>query len=100
MAEERRIVPRRRILKAGSISLEDWSIDCAVRNISNAGATLDVVTPLFIPDRFKLIIQSDGLNRPCHIVWRKEHAWGLRLIEARKRRGAEPAPFWKERAQL
>jgi hypothetical protein len=64
MAEERRIVPRRRILKAGSISLEDWSIDCTVRNISNAGATLDVVTPLFIPDRFKLIIQSDGVNTP------------------------------------
>jgi hypothetical protein len=100
MAEERRVAPRRRILKAGSISVGDDAIDCTVRNISDADATLDIVTPLFIPDRFKLIIQSDGLNQPCHIVWRKEHAWGLRLIEARKRRGAEPAPFWKERAQL
>jgi PilZ domain len=98
MAEERRSAPPRP--KAGSISFGGGAIHCTVRNVSDAGATLEVVTPLFIPDRFKLIIQSDGLNRPCHIVWRKEHAWGLRLIEARKRRGAEPAPFWKERAQL
>jgi hypothetical protein len=60
MAEERRIVPRRRILKAGFISFGGGAIDCTVCNISDAGATLEVVTPLFIPDRFKLIIQSDG----------------------------------------
>jgi hypothetical protein len=71
MAEERRIVLRRRALKAGSIGFAGGAIDCTVRNISDVGATLDVVTPLFIPDRFKLIIQSDGLNRPCHIVWRR-----------------------------
>jgi hypothetical protein len=79
MAEERRSVPRRRILKAGSISVGGDAIDCTVRNISDAGATLEVVTPLFIPDRFKLIIQSDGLNRPCHIVWRKERRIGIAL---------------------
>ncbi len=77
MAEERRIAPRRRILKAGSICVGDDAIDCTVRNISNSGATLDIVTPLFIPDRFKLIIQSDSLNRPCHIVWRKERRMGI-----------------------
>ena len=74
---ERRIVPRRRILKAGTISVGDGTIDCIVRSISDTGATLDVVTPLFIPDRFRLIVQSQGLNRPCHIVWRKEQRMGI-----------------------
>jgi hypothetical protein len=74
---ERRIVPRRRILKAGTISVGDGTIDCIVRSISDTGATLDVVTPLFIPDRFRLIVQSQGLNRPCHIVWRKERRMGI-----------------------
>jgi hypothetical protein len=74
---ERRIVPRRRILKAGTISVGDGTIDCIVRSISDTGATLDVVTPLFIPDRFRLIVQSHGLNRPCHIVWRKERRMGI-----------------------
>jgi hypothetical protein len=54
MAEERRIVLRRRVLKADSISFGGGAIDCTVRNISDVGATLDVVTPLFVPDRFKL----------------------------------------------
>ena len=74
---ERRIVPRRRILKAGTISVGDGTIDCIVRSISDTGATLNVVTPLFIPDRFRLIVQSQGLNRPCHIVWRKERRMGI-----------------------
>jgi PilZ domain len=76
MAEERRIAQRRRILKAGFICVGN-AIDCTVRNISDAGATLDIVSPLFIPDRFKLIIHSDGLNRPCHVVWRKERRMGI-----------------------
>jgi PilZ domain len=77
MAEERRIVPRRRVFKAGSISFGGGAIDCTVRNLTESGAALDVVTPLFIPDRFNLIVQSDGLNRPCHIVWRKERRMGI-----------------------
>jgi hypothetical protein len=77
MAEERRIVLRRRALKAGSIGFGGGAIDCTVRNISDAGATLEVVSPLFIPDRFRLIIQSDGLDRLCHIVWRKERRMGI-----------------------
>jgi PilZ domain len=77
MAEEHRVKPRRRVLKAGSISFGGGAIDCTVRNISDAGAALEVVTPLYIPDRFKLIVQSEGLNRACHIVWRKEKRMGI-----------------------
>jgi hypothetical protein len=77
MGEEHRIAPRRRILKAGSISFGGGSIDCTVRNVSDTGAALEVVTPLFIPDRFTLIVPSDGLNRPCHIVWRKPKRIGI-----------------------
>jgi hypothetical protein len=77
MGEEHRIATRRRVLKAGSISFGGEAIDCTVRNISDTGAALEVVTPLFIPDRFKLIVQSDGLSRPCHIVWRRERRMGV-----------------------
>jgi PilZ domain len=77
MGDEHRIAPRRRVLKAGSISFGGGAIDCTVRNISDTGAALEVVTPLFIPDRFKLIVQSDNLNRSCHIVWRRERRIGV-----------------------
>jgi hypothetical protein len=77
MEDEHRIATRRRVLKAGSISFGGGTIDCTVRNISDTGAALEVVTPLFIPDRFKLIVQSDGLDRPCHVVWRRERRMGV-----------------------
>jgi PilZ domain len=77
MANERRVIPRRRVLKTGSITVGGGAIDCTVRNISDAGATLEVVSPLFIPDRFRLFVPSDGLNRPCHIVWRKDRRMGI-----------------------
>jgi hypothetical protein len=72
-----RIAPRRRILKAGTIAFGGGAIDCTVRNISATGANIEVVTPLFIPDRFTLIIQSTQTKRPCHIVWRKERRMGV-----------------------
>jgi hypothetical protein len=40
-------------------------------------AALDVVTPLFIPDRFTLINPTDQLKRPCHVAWRRERRIGI-----------------------
>ena len=72
-----RIAPRRRVLKAGSIEFGGGAIDCTVRNVSETGAALEVVSPLFIPDRFTLAVPSDHIRRPCHIVWRKEKRIGV-----------------------
>jgi hypothetical protein len=77
MGDEHRIAPRRRVLKAGSISFGGGTFDCTVRNISETGAALEVVTPLFIPDKFTLIVPSDGLSRPCRVVWRRERRIGI-----------------------
>jgi hypothetical protein len=30
-----------------------------------------------MPDLFTLIIPSDGLSRPCHVIWRKERRIGV-----------------------
>jgi hypothetical protein len=72
-----RTAQRRRVLKAGSIQFGGGSIDCTVRNVSETGAALEVVTPLFIPDRFTLAVQVDQLKRPCRIVWRKQRRIGV-----------------------
>lgn len=63
---EHRAAPRHRILKAGTISFGGGTIDCTVRNLSETGAALEVVTPLFTPDRFTPIVQSEQLKGPCH----------------------------------
>ncbi|MDA9427152.1 PilZ domain-containing protein [Bradyrhizobium sp. CCBAU 53380] len=67
----------RRILKAGTIEFGGGGIDCTVKNISETGAALEVVTPLLIPDRFTLYVPSDDLKRPCQVVWRKEKRIGI-----------------------
>ena len=69
--------PRHHVLKAGSITFGGGTIDCAVRNISKTGATLEVASLLYIPDRFTLVVQTDQLRRPCHILWRNERRIGV-----------------------
>ena len=53
------------------------TIACTVRNISDTGAALEINSPLWFPDRFTLSIISDGLRKPCHIVWRREKRVGV-----------------------
>lgn len=74
---ESRKSPRHRVLKAGTIGFGGGAIDCLVRNLSNAGAALEVSNQIGIPERFILDVPGDGLHLPCHIVWRKAHRIGV-----------------------
>ena len=75
--DEKRTVPRHRKLKAGTIEFGGGAIDCTVRNLSEIGAAIDVVTPLFIPDRFTLHVPTENLKKRCRIIWRKEKRIGV-----------------------
>ena len=75
--ENHRIAPRHRILKAGTIEFSGDALPCTVRNISATGAAVEIISPLWFPDRFMLCIQSDGLRKACHIVWRKDKRIGI-----------------------
>ena len=78
--DEHRASQRQRTLKVGTISLDrDAGIDCTVKNISDTGACLEVASPVGIPDSFTLIINKDGVKRPCHIAWRSARRIGIRF---------------------
>ncbi|MGQ0683340.1 PilZ domain-containing protein [Bradyrhizobium sp.] len=68
---------RHRVLKAGSIDLGGGAIDCSVRNLSDKGAALEVVSQAGIPERFALVIAGDGLHRRCRAVWRSGRRIGV-----------------------
>lgn len=68
--EEKRAAQRRRMLKAGTISFGGGVINCTIRNLSEAGAALDVISPVGIPDRFTLLLNADQSKLRCQIVWR------------------------------
>jgi hypothetical protein len=73
--DENRITTRHRVLKGGRIHFGGGAIDCTIRNISDTGAALDVTSPLGIPTEFVLV--TDGEQRPCRWVWRKEKRIGV-----------------------
>jgi hypothetical protein len=76
--EERRKVQRHRVLKAGSIGFNRAAgIDCRVRNLSPAGACLDIASQVGIPDDFVLVVETDHLKQPCHVIWRSGNRMGV-----------------------
>ena len=78
--DERRKVQRHRTLKAGSITFNRASgIDCRVRNLSPAGACLEVASQLGIPDDFMLVVEIDHLRQPCHVIWRTATRMGVQF---------------------
>jgi hypothetical protein len=75
---EKRAVPRRRVLKHGTLAfLGGGSIDCTVRNISATGARVDITNPIGLPEAFTLVIESDRFMRRCHAVWSSEQRIGV-----------------------
>ena len=76
--DEHRIATRHRVLKGGTIAFNGAAgISCTVRNVSNTGAALDVISPVGIPQSFTLVIDGSDASRPCHVVWRKEKRIGI-----------------------
>ena len=79
MIENRR-EPRHRTFKGGSILFGAAApIDCIIRNISDAGAAIDV-PPVGIPDTFTLLIKPELRKRDCQVIWRSSSRIGVRFI--------------------
>ena len=79
---EKRVMARHRVLKAGTVEFGGGTIDCTVRNVSNTGAALDVASPVGIPDQFTLVLPGDGIcpamlsgGNSGDSVWRSIRRW-------------------------
>jgi hypothetical protein len=76
--DEHRIAQRHRVLKGGTIAFNGAAgISCTVRNLSETGAALDVISPVGIPESFMLVVDGNQASKPCHVVWRKEKRIGI-----------------------
>jgi hypothetical protein len=75
---ERRKVSRHRTLKAGSIRFNRaGTVECCVRNLSPAGACVEVGSHVGIPEDFVLAIAADNFTRSCHVIWRTTTRMGV-----------------------
>jgi hypothetical protein len=79
-----RMSARRRVLKAGVAASNDrhLTMACTVRDLSATGARLRVDGSLTLPDTFELIIELDGLEANCQVVWRKANEAGVKFLSA------------------
>jgi hypothetical protein len=69
---DRRSTPRRKQLKAGMIAFHGRhsTLTCRVRDISETGVRLEVENAQ-VPDTFELLVELDGLEAHCAVVWRR-----------------------------
>jgi PilZ domain len=79
---ERRETPRRRVFKAGSIEFDGGAIHCTIRNMSPAGAALDVATPVGIPHEVTLNILTHNERKHCYIIWRMKGRIGVAFAQS------------------
>ena len=84
--ENRRSAPRRRVLKGCIVAYNNrhCTIECMLRDISASGARLQVTGSLDIPDTFELIVEVDGVEAECEVVWRYGRDVGVRFISQLK----------------
>jgi hypothetical protein len=75
--EQASVPSQPRLEKTGTIEFGGSAISCIVRNMSDAGAMLDVATPVGIPDHFTLVLRADRHCMPCRVVWWKERQIGV-----------------------
>jgi hypothetical protein len=80
--KEARKTSRRRSLDPALIRFGDASASCVVRNLSEAGAALDIGTQVGIPDRFTLIVVSKRKIFSCTVVWREDRRIGVAFTDA------------------
>ena len=86
MMEEKRRALRRRTLKGARVVFNNRqsSIDCVVRNLSDDGARLDLVSSIGVPDRLLLVFDDGCSKRSCEVKWRKAKSIGLLFVETEK----------------
>jgi hypothetical protein len=70
--EEKRKVRRTRVLKGAKIIFNQRvsSVDCIVRNLSDAGACLQLASQVGFPATFELSLDGDRSLRSCRVTWR------------------------------
>lgn len=78
---ERRKSARSRILKSAKLIFGRTSIiDCAVRNLTNTGARIQVANTVNLPQDFEMTFDGGHSIRPCRLVWRTVTETGVEFV--------------------
>jgi PilZ domain len=86
---ERRTEHRARVLKEGKllVALPCGTIDVKIRDLSESGARIELLSPSEIPHTIALISVQAGTIRRCVVAWQRCAHLGLRFVEAPRKLG-------------
>ena len=74
---ERRSIPRKSVREEAKV-ITDWHVlDCVVRDITDAGARLEIATPAILPRHFRLHLTSESLVVAVELEWQRGNAAGV-----------------------
>jgi hypothetical protein len=78
---DRRRTPRMRAFKGGKIEFNrHWpAVDCVVRNLSKAGALLELPDDSNTTLEFSLVFTMSNETRACRQVWRQGRSLGVQF---------------------
>ncbi|ACL61838.1 hypothetical protein [Methylobacterium nodulans] len=82
MIIERRKAYRMDAFKLGQIVLQDRGpVDCLVWNRTPLGAMLEIEPEDEVPQRFRLVVASLLIDRPCLVRWRRGRKLGVSFVD-------------------
>jgi hypothetical protein len=64
---------------AGFSRFDGKVVPVFLRNRSAGGARVRVKSMTALPDRFHLVVQLEGIDRDCVVVWRRGNDCGVRF---------------------
>ena len=81
---------RKRVLKGAVAASNErrLTLPCTLRDISDTGARLKVSASVTLPDTFELIVEIDGLEADCEVIWRSASEVGVRFVGAPRKAAA------------
>ena len=78
--EQRRRFFRRRMLNGARISFNGSVFSCTVRDISEAGARLEIGSTIPIPDEFTLSMEDGSASYRCRVRRRTMSTLGVEFL--------------------
>ena len=67
------------------------AFDCTIRQLTDAGATVELETTIGIPDNVQLLIVGSNQVKPCKRLWQSDRQLGL-AFEEQRTNAAGPVP--------
>ena len=75
---------RQRVLKGAVAAFQNYrsTVECQLRDISQTGCRLRLISPQILPNTFSLRVTADKTTAECEIMWRRGNDVGIRFVGA------------------